>query len=305
MKNAVFSNSSEDFVPVSNELFCSVNGQISPLADAVLPALDRGALFGESAYEVLRTMDARLLFWREHEERLLNSAKTLGFPCELKPGLLKNEAHALVSFTAQTEQRERSLRVVLTSGVASKPLLDAPLAAGPTRIIYSSPLHLPDARFYREGCTLHLVTLQDLGPTDPHAKSSNKSRAKAALTAAQAHGAYEALLAYDGALLEGASSTLFIIAHGCLLTPPLTVGILDGVTRRYVLKAAQSLNIPIEQTPLPISELDHADELFITSSTRSVLPVVAVDHHHYPAPGPITTRLSDAYLALARESLDA
>ncbi len=305
MQNTDVSKNSESFAAIPDEIFCSVNGRITPLSEAAIPALDRGALFGESAYEVLRTLDARPLFWREHEERLLNSVKTLGFPCNLEPGLLRHEAEKLVAFTAQSAFPERSLRVVLSSGVASRPLLDAPLAAGPTRVIFSSPLHLPDARFYREGCRLHLFTLQNLGPTDPHAKSSNKTRAKAALTAAQSHGAYEALLELHGEILEGASSTIFLVMEDRLFTPPLSAGILDGVTRRYVLKAANSLKMPVEEVSLPVSALEEADEVFITSSTRGVLPVAAVDERLFPAPGSFTARLSAAYLALARESFDA
>jgi branched-chain amino acid aminotransferase len=121
-----------------------------------------------------------------------------------------------------------------------------------------------------------------------------------ALWHAREHGAHEALMvADDGHLSEGNSSNVFVVKNGTLLTPPLALGILPGITRGIVLAIAGELSVPHREAMLFGADLDRADEAFITSSLREIVPVVRFDGRAIGsgAPGPVTLRLLDAYRA--------
>jgi branched-chain amino acid aminotransferase len=137
---------------------------------------------------------------------------------------------------------------------------------------------------------------------DPAAKTGEHLFHVLAVREARAHGAHEALLV-DGAgcVTEGASSNVFAIRGGVLETPPLGAGILAGVTRGVVLEVAGGLGVRVEERPLPLSRLPEADEAFLTSTVREVLPVVRVGERPVGggAPGPVTRRLHEAFRARA------
>ena len=134
----------------------------------------------------------------------------------------------------------------------------------------------------------------------PGPKSSNYLANLLALHAAKQKGAYEAIFVTpDGSVLEGASSNVFVVEGGALATPPASAGILEGVTRRFVLEAAGALGIPAAETRLSLSDVMSADEVFITSSLREVVPVVRVDDHEVGegTPGMLTRRIHRAFRA--------
>ena len=119
-----------------------------------------------------------------------------------------------------------------------------------------------------------------------------------ALMSAQQRGAYEAVLVGDdGSLSEGSSSNFFLVTRGALTTPPLESGVLPGITRRFVLECATALRIPHRESMCFASDVRHAEECFLTSSVREVVPVVAFDELAIGSgqPGPVTRALQQRY----------
>lgn len=267
-----------------------------------MSVFDRGFLYGDSVYEVLRTFGGRPFALPEHLDRLARSAAGLVLPL---PPL--DVIGAAVRETLSAAGNEESyVRVVVTRGVG--PIgLDPALGDRPGLIVIVAELELPDERLYREGAEVALVSVWRNHPRalDPAIKSGNYLNNILALAEARRRGAYEALLRdADGTITEGASSNLFVLSRGRLRTPPLAVGILDGITRRHVMALARARGVRVEEVALRPADVQGAEEAFITSSIRGVMPVVRVDGVAVGTgrPGPATLALSADYLADARRT---
>jgi branched-chain amino acid aminotransferase len=190
---------------------------------------------------------------------------------------------------------------MLTRGVGALDL-DPASATHPQLIVIVAPLQGPSADMYEKGVGVHIVSVSRNDPRamDPGVKSGNYLNNVLALgEARRLSGAHEAILcSASGSLAEGASSNLFLVSGGTVSTPALSVGILDGITRASVLAVCREAGIPLEESPhLPPDRLRDADEAFITSAARGILPVTSVDGSVLGAgqPGPVTTRLRGLY----------
>jgi len=160
------------------------------------------------------------------------------------------------------------------------------------------------ARHYDEGIRVAAVGVRRNHPRalDPAIKSSNLLNNILAVREAQARGCDEPLLLnQEGYLAEGASTNVFVVMEGALLTPPLSAGILAGITREVVIELAAGLGVPCHQKPLHLDTLLGADEAFMTSTTREIVPVRQVDDALVGdgRPGPYTSRMMDAFHAYA------
>jgi len=184
--------------------------------------------------------------------------------------------------------------------------LDPASAHDPKLIVIVGPLNPPTPEMYRRGVDVAIVSVARNSPRaiDPAVKSGNYLNNVLALGEARRRsGAYEAILcAADGSVAEGASSNVFVVSGGVVLTPPTEIGILDGITRGKVLELCRASEIPLRQVRLSPEDLRGADEAFITSATRAVLPVTRVDEQPVGdgVTGPVTRRLMEAYDQLAR-----
>jgi branched-chain amino acid aminotransferase len=280
----------------------SIDGVVAPGAEARISVFDRGFLYGDSVYEVLRTVERRPLFWADHVARLWTSAALLEFHLDFGPDDLLAEVRAALG---RVEDGESSIRVVVTRGTG--PLSPDPaLAASPTRVVIVQPLKLPDAGLVSGGCALTTFAIggRGEGGVDPRVKSGSNVQGVLAAARAHAAGAYEALrIDAHGRVFEGASSTFFLVCDGALLTPPLGAGILEGITRRKVLRLATEAGIHCREAEVHLADFAHAQEAFITSSTRGIVPVRRVDDHAFGPPGPVTQRLLAAYAGLIRHSV--
>ncbi|MBI5478685.1 MAG: aminotransferase class IV [Deltaproteobacteria bacterium] len=277
-----------------------LDGEVVPAGKARVSVFDRGFLYGDSVYEVLRTFGGAPFALGEHLDRLDHSGAGLRLPL---PPRVAIEAAVRVTLAA-AGNAESYVRVMVTRG--SGPIgLDPALGDRPVLIVIVRELELPDARLYRDGAEVALVSVWRNHPRalDPAIKSGNYLNNILALAEARGRGAYEALLRdAEGFITEGSSSSLFVVTAGTLQTPPLGAGILDGITRRHVIRLARSRGLVAEERPLRPADLTGADEAFICSSLRSVLPVTRVDGVPLGAgrPGPVTLALAAAYLDHAR-----
>lgn len=276
-----------------------IDGAPVPAEQARVPVLDRGFLYGDSVFEVTRTAERRPLFFAEHLDRLVASAALLAMDVPPRRDLV-----AACRSVLACVPDEAYLRIIVTRG--SGPLdLDPAVAEEPRLIVLARPLRLPPPELYRQGVALAVITPTDCGGRMlPAAKSSNYLPSVLALGLAKKRQAYEALLCdSEGAITEGASSNFFIVRGRELLTPPLSLGLLAGITRAAVLRLAGEAGLVCREARFTVAEAESADEAFLTSSVRGVLPVTRLNDRAIASgqPGPQTQRLLSAYAAcLAR-----
>lgn len=282
-----------------------VDGVQSRPEDARVSVFDRGFLYGDSAFEALRTYGGRGFRQRAHLERLQRSCERLRIELPISLELLGERIARGVKATGLPECY---LRIVVTRGVGAMGL-DLGLGLSPSVVLYALEIKEQPAEMYTRGITVGLQHTQRSADGTPAAgaKTSNYLASMLALDAVKARGGSEVLIVdANGAILEGGTSNFFVVKDGALLTPPLSVGILEGITRRTVLQLAAGLGIRCEERPVMPLDLAQADEAFITSSIREVVPVVRADEVAVGkgVPGPVTLRLLEAYRAETRRGGD-
>jgi branched-chain amino acid aminotransferase len=283
----------------------SINGEIVPLEEARVPVLDNGFLFGDSVYEVLRTYGGRPFESGRHFRRMRASADRLGIAIPVSDTEMLDRIRALL---ARAGDVESYVRIVVTRGVGDSSY-DSREIAGPTVVMIQKQLALPPERHYSEGVRVCVVDTRRNHPQslDPAIKSSNLLNNILARREARARGAEEPVLSnLEGFIAEGASTNVFVVKDGALLTPPLSAGILGGITREVLLELAESLGIPRRETALERGDLLAADEAFLSSTTREVMPIRQVDETPVGdgRPGPVTRRILEAFRAYAPAHCD-
>jgi branched-chain amino acid aminotransferase len=278
----------------------SVNGVISPAEAARVCVLDNGFTFGDSVYEVLRTYGGLPFEPGRHFRRLRASADRLGFVVPLSDHELLARTDELLERAANIESY---IRIIVSRGVG-----DCSYAfdrvSGPTTVLVCKPFSAYPDWHYQRGIRVAAVGIRRNHPRalDPAIKSSNLLNNVFAVREAQARHAEEPLLLnQEGCLAEGASTNVFLVSGGTVRTTPLAAGILAGITREVVLELLDGMGVPLREEPLHLDDLLAADEAFVTSTTREVVPVREVDDTLIGggAPGPVTRRLLEAFRAYA------
>ena len=172
------------------------------------------------------------------------------------------------------------IRLLLTRGVGEL-TYDPAATPAPTLVIIARPHKTLDPRIYEDGVGVSIVSIQRNAPAalNPLIKSNNLLNNALAMQHALAHGGFEAVMRNArGELAECSQSNLFVVSGGVVRTPPLEAGLLAGITRQFVLELCREEGIVAEEVTLHDADLLEADEAFITSSTREIVPVVRVDH---------------------------
>ena len=278
--------------------FASVNGVITPADEARVLVLDNGFTFGDAVYETLRTYGGRPFALPRHLARLRASAARLGFGLPTSDADLAGTIGTLLD---RARNAESFIRLIVTRGVGDISY-HFERVKGPTVVIAVKPFEGFPPVHYAEGVALALVSTKrnHREALDPAIKSNNLLNNVLAVREAQARGAAEAiLLNQDGQVAEGASTNVFLVKDGVVLTPPLDAGILQGITREIVLALVGEVGVPVREEAVSPAALGQADEIFITSSTREVMPACLLDGHPVGSgrPGPITLLLLEAYRA--------
>jgi len=271
-----------------------IDGELVSPELARVSVFDRGFLYGDSVFETLRTYGGKLFALDEHLARLERSAASVFIPLPIGLDALRSEVLATL---AAHPAVERYARLTLTRGIGRTLGLDPELADQPTRVIVVTALDAPSAELYERG--ISVITFRAERPSDASgvaaAKIGNYLLAVLAMRAARERGAREALLVDShGNVLEGATSNVFAVVHGKLVTPPESAPILPGITRAHVLRLAAAQNLEVELRVLARTELDQAAEVFVCSSIREILPVVSIDGRLVSTgvPGPTTRALT-------------
>lgn len=286
-----------------------VNGRITGEHEAVISAMDHGFLYGEGVYEVMRTYHRKPFLYEGHMRRMRQSAAMIGLGVPFTDeGLMADiERTAAVFYEQQGEagrKAEMYIRVLLTRGVG--PLSYDPGACPvPTVVIIIKPQADPPPEAYEQGVKVILVPVVRNHPDsiNPLIKSNNLLNNALASQYAQRMGGFEAIMRnHDGHISECSQSNLFIVKDGKLLTPPVQAGLLVGITRGFVLEVAAAVGVTALECDLNDPDLFAADEMFLTSTTREIVPIVTVNDATIGTgkPGPITQRLLQEFRRRAR-----
>src|SRR5919198_4638608 len=244
-----------------------VNGTIAPADHAVIPVYDHGFVYGEGVYETLRTYNGVPFLFDRHMRRLRQSAEHLDLPVPFDDRTLL----ALISKTmdAAGEMTQAYIRVLLTRGVGEL-TYDIRATPTPSLVIIVKPNEEPPARVFTDGIKICLVDIlrNHPGSVNPIIKSNNLLNNALAMQAAYKRGGEEALMCnYRGELSECAQSNFFMVRSGVALTPKSEAGLLEGVTRAFLFEVGGEIGIAVRDETLYPSDLDTADEVFITSTT--------------------------------------
>ncbi len=280
---------------MSTLVYLSTLGRPVGPDEARVSVFDRGFLFGDDVFETMRTAGGRPLEIDRHLARLTRSADAIGLSLPWS----ESELRAVIDETHRASGNDESyVRMVVTRGTG--PLrLDPRTADDPTLVVIVQPLRLPSAQRYARGLAAMIVEMTTTGSgLDPTIKSGNYLGNIQALRRAIAHGAEDAILCNAaGRIAEGATSNVFMVAAGVVVTPPVTAGLLPGITRGVVCELGRELGLVLEEQPILPDELRRAEEVFLTSSVRAIMPVTRLDGREVGAgvEGATTRRLRERY----------
>ncbi len=290
-----------------NERVAYYNGEILPESQVLLPFRDRGFLFGDAVFDTARTFEHKPFRLKEHVDRLYRSLRYL----RIDPGLSPAET---VSISEQV--LERNLHLIdkeddywMTQRVSRGSLSverDLSGSVQPTVIVECTPLPLKArAKLFRDGVEVIVPATRRPGPEvqSPRAKTHNYLNLVLADMEARAinPAAWAVLLDQQGNLAEGLGSNIFLVRDGRLLTP-MARNVLPGVSRATVIELAENLAIPFAEQDLDLYDAYTAEEAFLTSTSLCMCPIKSINGALVGGgkfPGPVTRRLTDAYIKLA------
>jgi len=279
-----------------------LNGELVLRDGAKISALDRGFLYGYGLFETVRSYGGRVFRLDRHLARLMHSAEELGLASQLDPVELER---AIYRTLEANETPDARIRLTIGAGEGEREL-SPPTSGEVTTMVVVEKLTVP-AHLYEEGVTAATVnTRRNSQSPLPAIKSLNYLEGLIARAEAAALGVDEAIMLNDkGFLSEGSSSNLFLVVAGRLVTASLDSGILPGVTREAVLELGRDLGVETMEGQIPPSELLRAEEVFLTTSVRELLPVVVVDGKAVGdgKPGPTGGRLLAGYRELVQREL--
>jgi branched-chain amino acid aminotransferase len=281
----------------------NVNGEILAPKAAKVSVFDRGYLYGDSLYEVVRTYNGKFFALDEHLKRLEQSAElcrmTLSQPLELYEKEILRTLAAFQSHAGRANA-DAYCRLIVSRGVGRIGFGLSCLETPTQYTIIVQPLELPTPAQYEKGAHLKISDRlrNDPRALDPAMKSGNYLNSLLAYLEAASEDYDDALLCNaDGFLTEGTTFNFFYARRGILATPPLDIGILDGITRRHVIRFARELGIEVREIRFPPQRLLEADEAFISSSIKEVFPITRVNGKLIGSgkAGPITQKLQRAF----------
>ncbi len=279
---------------------CNLDGVIAPETETRVPVLDRGFLFGDSVYEVIRTMGGAPFAWAEHLDRLWQSAAGIRMTLDLER---RQVMQRMLDTLTRAGNAESYIRIVVSRGTGSAPNIDLSHApANPCWLVMVRALAPID------GVPVHLARVDrlrnDRRALDPAVKSGNYLNNVLGLAEARDRGATDCLfLNAQGHVTEASTSNVFAVVDGTVCTPPLDSGILAGVTRAMLVDWCRGQGMQVAERNLTAAEFAAADEAFLSSTLRSVSPVLSLDGKPFGngTEGPVTAHVRRGFDAWCRE----
>jgi branched-chain amino acid aminotransferase len=282
----------------------NVNGHITPECDAVISVFDHGFLYGEGIYETMRTYHRRVFLFDRHVRRLRRSARMIDLPLpftdeELAAQIRDTQTHSKID-------GELYIRVLVTRGIGEL-TYDPKATPNPSIVIIVKPQIDPQPEAYEKGVRVVIVDIVRNHPdsVNPMIKSNNLMNSALAMQQALRSNAFEGVMRnYRGELTECTTANLFIVKNNVALTPPLEAGLLPGITREFLFDLGKEVGVNVAEHILRDEDLFSADEAFLTSTTRELVPIVTVNDLTIGIgrPGPVTWKLLTAFRRFANAS---
>ncbi|NKN32622.1 D-amino acid aminotransferase [Marichromatium bheemlicum] len=269
-----------------------LNGRFLPPEAAQVSVLDRGFLFGDGVYEVVPSYGGHFLGLDRHLSRLEHSLAAIGLGDPLGREGWQRVARRLAGEPPAPDQ---SLYLQITRGVAPTRDHRCPAVPSPTVLAMSTPLAPRDPAIARDG--IRCITRPDIRWQRCDIKSTSLLGAVLMRQAAADAGADETIMVRDGRVTEAAAANVFVVQGQRLLTPPCDHHLLAGITRELVLQLAAHGAIAYSEQPIEDTQLRTADEIWLGSSTRELLPVTRLDGLPVGSgrPGPLWQRMDALY----------
>ena len=270
---------------------CYLNGEFLPLAEAKVPVLDRGFIFGDGVYEVVPVYGRTLFRLREHLARLAYSLRTIRIANPLDEG---GWSKLLQTVVERNPWEDQSVYFQVTRGVARRDHA-FPKDVAPTVFMMSNPLSTPSQELVEHGAAA--VTAADDRWLHCDIKSISLIGNVMLRQLSADAGAVETILFRNGRLSEASASNVFVVRGGVILSPAKSNLILPGITYDVVVELAAAAQLPLEFRDLTEAEVRSADEVWVTSSSREVLAIVTLDGKPVGAgkPGPVFRQVYRLY----------
>jgi len=280
-----------------------LNGDFLPIEEACVSVTDRGFLFGDGVYEVIPAYGGRLFRLPHHLQRLQDSLDGI----RLSNPLSQTEWTQLLENLLERNRdragsnNDQSVYLQVTRGTAAKRDHNFPAEIHHTVYACSNPIPDPDPALERDGVAA--VTLDDIRWAWCNIKATTLLPNVLLRQQADERGAAEAILIRDGRAIEASSSNIFIVHNDTIITPPKSQVMLPGITRDLVLELAELHSVAYREDDISEAQLHEAEEVWITSSTREIVPVTRLDDKAVGdgSPGPVW----QAMLAHYRQYKDA
>lgn len=283
----------------------TINREIFEPSQAKISVFDRGFLFGDGVYEVTRSYGKILFQLESHVERLIRSAQSIGMDLGMSRDELMEEIY-WAHREANGENAYMRIQISRGTGVIG---LDPALSQGTTRVIYLKPLPERNHTHITQGLDIAIsdVTRNTKRALDPNIKSGNYLNNILAIVRSKGTPVQEWIMTdSEGRVTEGTTSNIWFVKDGVVVGVPDEADILFGITRQIVRDISLRSKIRLQERFFSPKELLTADEVFITSSTREIMPVKTIDGKLVKvSPGPVSQRLLDDYQTVIKEYCQA
>ena len=248
-----------------------LNGSYLPVEQAQVSVLDRGFIFGDGVYEVIPAYGGHPLRLRHHLQRLQNSLDAIRLD---NPNSDDEWESIINSVIEKNEGEDQYIYLQVTRGVAKRDH-SFPDGSTPTVFVMSSPLLPVNSELLKNGVSA--ITLDDIRWRYCSIKTTALLPNVLLRQQAVEKDAAEAILVRDDEVTEGAASNLFIVLNGVIITPPKSNLLLPGITRDLVVELAQHHQLACEERSISADDLKQAEEVWVTSSTKEILPITTLD----------------------------
>ena len=276
----------------NSENIVYLNGHFLPAEQATISVMDRGFLFGDGVYEVIPVFGNKLLRLEEHLHRLQNSLRRISLP---NPHSNDEWSKIFSDLLAKNAGEDRAVYLQISRGVYEK--RDLAIRPEYASTIFAMVLHVtpPDIEVVSAG--ISVITVNDFRWGACDIKSTSLVANVMLRHQASEANVDDAILIRNGMVSEGTASNVFIVKDNVLITPPAGRELLPGITRDLVIEIANNNTILVEERGIREAELFDADEIWMTSSTREIAPVISLNGETVASgvAGPMWKRVMDLY----------